>query len=62
MARIMNPEPGMEIHDPCCGSAGLLLKCELVLDDRMAGGKYEPLKLFGQEYTGSPGSERVPKS
>jgi type I restriction enzyme M protein len=26
MARIMNPEPGMEIYDPCCGSAGLLVK------------------------------------
>ena len=52
MARIMDPQPGMEIHDPCCGSAGLLIKCELVLDEHMgAAGKYEPLKLFGQEYT-----------
>ena len=51
MARIMNPQPGMEIHDPCCGSAGLLIKCELVLDEHMGGAKkFEPLKLFGQEY------------
>ena len=30
IARIINPEPGMEIYDPCCGSAGLLIKCQLV--------------------------------
>ena len=35
MARIMDPEPGMDIYDPCCGSAGLLIKCELVLDEKM---------------------------
>ena len=52
MARIMDPQPGMEIHDPCCGSAGLLIKCDLVLDERMTStsDKYEPLKLYGQEY------------
>ena len=25
MAKIMNPEPDMEVYDPCCGSAGLLI-------------------------------------
>jgi len=53
MARIMNPEPTMEIYDPCCGSAGLLIKCELVLNARMqeAGKKtFAPLRLHGQEY------------
>ncbi|MBP7055678.1 MAG: SAM-dependent DNA methyltransferase [Candidatus Omnitrophica bacterium] len=49
MAMIMNPEPGMEIYDPCCGSAGLLIKCELVLDEKMKSKKYSPLKLYGQE-------------
>src|SRR5713101_864617 len=52
MARIMAPEPGMEIYDPCCGSAGLLIKCELALDERLRDGKKKnaaPLKLFGQE-------------
>jgi type I restriction enzyme M protein len=55
MAKIMAPEPGMEIYDPCCGSGGLLIKGQLVLEERMnASGqaKYAPLKLFGQEYTG----------
>lgn len=52
MARIMNPEPGMQIYDPTCGSAGLLIKCESVLNDRMQSeGKkvFTPLSLFGQE-------------
>ena len=31
MARIMDPEPGMEIYDPACGSAGLLVKCEIII-------------------------------
>lgn len=53
MAKIMDPEPGMEIYDPCCGSGGLLIKCELVLNEKMkAKGvkKFTPLKLYGQEY------------
>ncbi len=53
MAKIMNPEPGMRIYDPCCGSAGLLVKCELALNERMkAEGKkkFQPLTLYGQEY------------
>jgi type I restriction enzyme M protein len=54
MARIMNAEPGMEVYDPCCGSGGLLIKCELALNEKMAGkrvAKFAPLKLFGQENT-----------
>jgi type I restriction enzyme M protein len=53
MARIMAPEPGMEIYDPCCGSAGLLIKCELALDEKMSlrsKKNFAPLKLYGQEY------------
>jgi type I restriction enzyme M protein len=53
MARIMDPEPGMEIYDPCCGSAGLLVKCQIVLNERMnlrSRKSYAPLKLHGQEY------------
>jgi type I restriction enzyme M protein len=54
MAKIMDPEPGMEIYDPCCGSAGLLIKCQLALEEKMSlrsKSKYAPLKLYGQEYT-----------
>src|SRR5713226_4412988 len=35
MALIMDPEPGMNIYDHCCGSAGLLIKCDLVLQEKM---------------------------
>ena len=35
MARIMDPEPGMDSLRSCCGSAGLLIKCELVLQEKM---------------------------
>jgi type I restriction enzyme M protein len=44
----------MEVYDPTCGSGGLLIKCELVLDEHQkAKGKhdYAPLRLYGQEYT-----------
>ncbi len=54
MAKIMDPEPGMTIYDPCCGSAGLLVKCQIVLDEKMSlrsRKKFEPLRLYGQEYT-----------
>ena len=56
MARIMQPEEGMEIYDPTCGSGGLLIKCELELDRLMSllsKKKCAPLKLYGQEYTAS---------
>src|SRR5262249_7479931 len=36
MARIMDPEPGTTVYDPCCGSAGLLIACEHALDEKEA--------------------------
>lgn len=56
IAKILDPEPGMEVYDPCCGSAGLLIKCQLVLQEKMhlrSKQKYAPLKLFGQEFIGT---------
>ena len=53
MARVLAPDPGMEIYDPTCGSGGLLIKCELAMEAKMEAAnqaKYAPLKLFGQEY------------
>ena len=53
MALIMDLEPGMSVYDPCSGSAGLLIACEHVLDDKMKlrrKTKYAPLKMHGQEY------------
>ena len=53
MSRVLQPEPGMEIYDPCCGSGGLLIKCEIAMEERVKGKKQAavpPLKLYGQEY------------
>lgn len=53
MALVMDPEPGAGVYDPCCGSAGLLIACEHVLDEKMklrSKTKYAPLKMHGQEY------------
>ena len=33
IAKIMNSQPGMTVYDPCSGSAGLLIKCQLVAND-----------------------------
>jgi len=52
MARIMEIEPGMNVYDPCCGSAGLLIKCELALEEKMrlrSRKKDGPARLYGQE-------------
>ena len=32
MALIMDPEPGMSVYDPTCGSASLLIRCELAAE------------------------------
>jgi len=53
MARILDPEPDMKIYDPCCGSAALLIKTQIVLDEKMdvrSRKQYAPLKMYGQEY------------
>jgi len=52
MARLMDPKQGEEVYDPCCGSGGLLVKCQLVLKEREQRID-RPLKLYGQELTGS---------
>jgi type I restriction enzyme M protein len=58
MARILEPQPGATVYDPCCGSAGLLIKCHLRLLEakgKKANGRLRlpdrvaPLQLFGQE-------------
>jgi len=58
MAMILEPEPGMSVYDPCCGSGGLLIKCHLRLLEthgveengrRVLPPQVASLKLFGQE-------------
>ncbi|MDP9412508.1 MAG: N-6 DNA methylase [Pseudomonadota bacterium] len=50
MAQIMRPKPGEECHDYACGSAGLLVKLQLVARELDPTSKV-PLKLYGQELT-----------
>ncbi len=49
MSRVLQPEPGMTVYDPCCGSGGLLVKCEIAMEENVKS-KKAPLKLYGQEY------------
>jgi len=52
IAYLMQPKQGEEVYDPCCGSGGLLIKCQLALGDRDKT-IARPLKLYGQELTGA---------
>jgi type I restriction enzyme M protein len=55
MARALECEPGMEVYDPCCGSGGLLVKCESEMERRMSeGGTPGPPLCNGR--TGGPPS------
>jgi len=60
MARLLDPGPGMEVYDPTCGSAGLLIKSHLRLVEKYGeqqnGRRVLPpsvarLRLYGQELT-----------
>ena len=48
MGHIMRPRPGEMCHDYACGSAGLLIKLQLVARETDPTSKV-PLKLYGQE-------------
>lgn len=56
IAHLVEPREGESVYDFACGSAGLLVKCELLLmaQAKAAGRSIDrPLQLFGQELTGS---------
>jgi len=48
MAYLLRPRPGEEVHDYACGSAGLLIKQQIVSRELDPLSKV-PLKLYGQE-------------
>ena len=48
MAHLMRPKPGEQCHDYACGSAGLLIKLQLVARDADPISRV-PLRLHGQE-------------
>lgn len=50
MSHILDPEPGQEICDPCCGSGGLLIKCYLRFREKHGDSPtIAPLRFYGQE-------------
>jgi len=50
MSYILDPEPGLEVYDPCCGSGGLLIKCFLRYKEKFGKDTSRtPLRFYGQE-------------
>ncbi len=49
LVRILDPEPGMEVYDPCCGSGRLLIKCHLYFKEKYGHTDVPPLHFYGQE-------------
>ncbi len=50
MAKILDPEPGMTIYDPCAGSSGLLIKCQMQFEESHGkSSSIQPLHFYGQE-------------
>jgi type I restriction enzyme M protein len=50
LAHILNPQPGQTAYDPACGSAGLLIKLQLVCrENHDTAAAEQPLRLYGQE-------------
>ena len=50
MGKIVDPEEGEEVYDPCLGSGGLLIKAYLRFKEKYGDDpKIKPLKFFGQE-------------
>ena len=51
MVRLIKPQPGMEIYDPCCGSGGMLIFSKGYVEEH--GGDGRNLFLYGQDSSGS---------
>ncbi|HOF98167.1 MAG TPA: N-6 DNA methylase, partial [Paludibacteraceae bacterium] len=50
MSYILDPKPGDEIYDPCCGSGGLLIKAFLRSKEKFDDNpSFEPVRFYGQE-------------
>lgn len=49
MAHLIDAQPYRTIYDPTCGSAGLLIKCRLLFEERHPDQKDKAPHLFGQE-------------
>lgn len=49
MAHLLDPQPYSTVYDPTCGSAGLLIKCRLLFEQKHPEQKGKAPKLYGQE-------------
>ncbi|OUJ18044.1 Type I restriction-modification system methyltransferase and restriction endonuclease [Methanonatronarchaeum thermophilum] len=48
LIRILDPEPGMRVYDPCCGSGGMLIYSAKHIRNNN-GGRMQDITLYGQE-------------
>jgi len=50
MSLLLDPKPNETIYDPCCGSGGLLIKCNLTFNENYKNDTtIASLKFYGQE-------------
>lgn len=50
MVRLVKPQAGMSIYDPCVGSGGMLIQSKQYVEE--SGGDYQNLALYGQDNNG----------
>jgi type I restriction enzyme M protein len=60
IAYLLNPQPGQSVDDPTCGSAGLLVKCQLVARERNRHS--EPRRVPPSVASGGSGEESQPET
>jgi type I restriction enzyme M protein len=51
LVRLVKPESGSHIYDPCCGSAGMLIYARDYIEEH--GGNARSVNLYGQESSGT---------
>lgn len=51
LVEILEPDEGMEIYDPTCGSGGMLIQSQQYVEE--SGGDVSKIDLFGQEDSGT---------
>lgn len=50
IVRLIKPEPGQRVYDPCCGSGGMLILSKEYVEEH--GGDARNLRLYGQDNNG----------
>ena len=50
MVRLLKPQEGMSVYDPCCGSGGMLIQSKQYVEECGSESKY--LALYGQDNNG----------